>query len=257
MNHDPSPADSGRAGATTVGSSRADSSPSASRTPQPRRRRRFARPAAPAILDGILAAWERFDRRRRRIRPARPGALVGVELRRHRHGPVQLADGTVVRRGDLIGEIHLDNELVRASLAHASWMRLMRQGRADLDAVARWSRSLPEGERPVAYHGATVLWPLAERAGFEIVPRRRTAYVRLDEWFLRWLLVHWSPEGRRRLEQGRSRLRSAEAWLSRRALEARLEPGTGVPGEGPWRAGGATGPPAAPQAVPSPPSTRR
>jgi hypothetical protein len=188
-----------------------------------RRRPRFSRPAAPSILDPILATWERIDRGRRRIRPARPGAVLGVELRRHRRAEIRLADGTVVRPGDRVGELHLDNARIREGLARVSWLQVMSPARSDLDALARWSLSLPLAERPVAYHGATVLWPLAARVGFQVIQRPRTAYVRLDEWFLRWLLVHWSQAGRGRLEQGRGRLRSAEVWLSRQALERRVK----------------------------------
>jgi hypothetical protein len=181
-----------------------------------------SRPAAPSLLDPILVAWERLDRRRRHIRNARAGAVLGLELRRHRGPEVVLVDGTVVRRGDLVGELHVDNAHARALATGTGWLDGLRIGRGDLAAIARWAGGRPFPERPVAYHGGGLLWPLAARVGFTVRPRRRTPSVRLDEWYFRWLLGHWSATGRLRLRQGRGRLRSADCWISAESLERRF-----------------------------------
>lgn len=180
------------------------------------------RPAAPRLLDPILAAWERYDRRRRGIRPARDGSVVGLELRRHRGAPVTLRDGVTIRNGDLVGELHIDNEHASRLATDRGWLEGLRIGRGDLAAIAGWAARRPPEERPVAYHAAGLLWPLAARVGFSVRPRRRTAYVRLDEWYARWLMGHWSAAGRARLGRGRGRLRSADAWISGAALDRRF-----------------------------------
>ena len=181
-----------------------------------------SRPAAPSLLDPIFVAWDRIDRRRRRIRPARPGSVLGIELRRHQGGQVILPSGEVVRRGDLVGELHVDNEHARSLATDGGWLEGLRIGRGDLGAIARWAARRSSGERPVAYHAHGLLWPLAARVGFSIHPRRRTAYLWLDEWYARWLLGHWSAAGRRRLQRGRGRLRAADAWISAGALDRRF-----------------------------------
>lgn len=180
------------------------------------------RPAAPRLLDPILTAWERFDRRRRGIRPARAGSVVGLELRRHRGADLALPDSATVRRGDLIGELHVDNAHAQALATETGWLEGLRIGRGDLAAIARWAARQPASDRPVAYHAVGLLWPLAARVGFSVHRRRRTSWVRLDEWYARWLLGHWSVAGRRRLERGRGRLRSADAWISGAALARRF-----------------------------------
>jgi hypothetical protein len=185
-------------------------------------RRSPSRPAAPRLLDPILTAWERYDRRRRRIRPARAGSVVGLELRRHRGPDFALGDGATVRRGDLVGELHVDNAHARALATETGWLDGLRIGRGDLAAIARWAARQPASGRPVAYHAAGLLWPLAARVGFSVHRRRRTAWVRLDEWYARWLLGHWSAAGRARLARGRGRLRSADAWISGAGLGQRF-----------------------------------
>jgi len=144
-----------------------------------------------------------------------------VELRRHRGRPVTLTDGTLVQPGAPIGEIHLDNERVREVVTRSGLGAGIRAGSEDLAAIARWARDLPPETRPIAYHGTTLLVPFARRFGWEIHERRPGPWPALQDWYLRWLMAHFSVEGRRRLERGRRPLRSAEVWISSRQLEDR------------------------------------
>lgn len=186
------------------------------------------RAAPPGVLDPILAAWEGFDRRRRRIRPMRREGILGLEMARHRGRAVALGDGTIVRRGDLVGEVHLLNPRVRELETRAGLAAAYREARADLRALAAWSEDrLPE-RRPVALHGVGIMARLASRAGWELKPRARTPWRRVQDWYFRWLLVHWSPAGRERLRHGRGPLSSVDAWLSGRALQARYGPARAV-----------------------------
>ncbi len=210
-------------GPTAAHTARRTSPPARWRPPStcwPASLRPLRRPAAPSLLGPILDAWDRVARRRRHIRPARHGALLGVELRRHPGPDVVLADGVVVRRGHLIGEIHIDNARMRDIARREGWFAIER-ARDDLRAIARWTATQALDGRPVAYHATSLLGPLAARAGFDTEPRRRTARARLDEWYLRWLLARWSVDGRGRLARGHGRLRLDECWLSADALVAR------------------------------------
>lgn len=193
----------------------------------PTRGRSPRRPTAPAILDPILAAWERLYRRRHRIRPIRATGVLGLELRRHRGRPVALADGTIVVPGDLVGVLHLMNERVRELAANGWQTAGWREGRRDLAALAAWARRRPLGERPVAYTATTILLPIAARAGFELHPRPRTWWTRLEDWHFRSLLRRWNPRGAERLRRGRDPLRSAEIWMSGADLHARYGEGDG------------------------------
>lgn len=174
---------------------------------------------APSFLDPVLAVVERVDRALRHIRPVRPGAVLGLERRRHRGAPVVLRDGTEVARGRPIGIVHLDNALVVA-LSDGAWQReSYRRALADLAALAAQHAALLPAERPVAYTGVTLLAAFPRRAGFEVRDRPRTWRVRLDDWYLRSLLVRWA--GRERLAFGHGPLVTREVWLSGAALLAR------------------------------------
>jgi YkoP-like protein len=169
---------------------------------------------APRALDPILSLVERIDRGLRHIAPVGPGAVLGLERHRHRGQPVSLTNGTVVRAGDEAWIVHFDNrrirELAKGSYAAEAW----RAARRDMGRIAARHAALPERERPVAYTGITVLAALPRRAGFELRPRRATAWTRLQDWYLRSLLARWDRDGRGRLGRGHQPLVTQEVWLS-------------------------------------------
>ena len=180
------------------------------------------RPAPPARLERILAFIERIDRRRRHIRRIRSrGGILGVELTRWRAAPVTLDDGTRISPGDPVGELHFENRAIER-FDPVAWLTAgFEAGRADLVALAGWAERQPPGLEPVAYHGATILWPIARRFGFEIHDRRRTFRVRLEDWYDRGILARWAPAGRDRLRRGRGALLTRDAWLSANELRRR------------------------------------
>jgi hypothetical protein len=144
--------------------------------------------------------------------------VLGLQLSRYRGARVELADGVEVEPGDPIGLLHFQNWRA-ADVVEKGWQgRGFREGRLDLAELAAWASRQPAGRRPVAYTGTTIVWPIARRVGFEIRTRPRTWRTRLDDWFMRWLIAHWSPYGRSRLERGHGRLQSNEVWLSDRTL---------------------------------------
>lgn len=170
--------------------------------------------AAPRVLDPVLGLVERVDRRRRHIVPARAHGTLGIERGVRRGRAVTLADGTVVEPGDPLWTIHFDNARVR-QLANDDWQSAgFAAAREDLRAMAVRLPRLPEASRPVALTGVTLLWPLARRVGCEVRERRRTPWVRLEDWYLRSLLARWSRQGRARLGHGHKSLRSREVWIS-------------------------------------------
>jgi len=166
------------------------------------------------------------DRQRYGIRPLRAGGVGGWGTLRH-HGPtVVLRDGTTVRDGDRIIGPHAMNEAL-AQLTREGWQsELMRRGLADLRELAGIVAAMDPGERPVALWGATLLWPFAKRAGWEVRERPRTLRVRLEDWYLRGVLRRWAKSGKGRMRRGRGALRTRDCWLSTGELLTRFGPET-------------------------------
>lgn len=176
---------------------------------------------APRWLDPILLLAERINRSRVGVRPIRRGGILGLEVTRYHGQPRQLADGTLVRDGAPIGRVHLLNDRIRP-IAKVGWQREgWRVGEDDLIALAAWWSAQPAARRPLAFRATTIHGPLAARAGFELQARPQTPKARLDDWWMRWLLVHYGLAGRARLRRGHGPLESVDAWLSAASLVAR------------------------------------
>jgi len=159
---------------------------------------------------------------------AEVGPIMRLRMTRYRGQPFTLADGTPIRRGDLIGEIHLNNERVAA--LHDGGRRSRRAGlaarrafQASLVALAERVGGTPRYGALNAFTAATIFYRAAERLGFEVRPFPRPRLGRLVAAFQRRLLAHFHPLGRRR--PGRRRFAEArQIWISRDELLRRYAP---------------------------------
>ena len=148
---------------------------------------------------------------------------------------VILSDGTIVRRGELVGELHLWNEHIpplgdrRSDLAWAITFR--RQLGQSLREVAAYIRTDPRFERVQAFRGEEAfgsryapvrLARMAERWGFDLVRRdgaarwwRRSG----DFWenlYATWLIWAYNPAS---LHESRTwQFRRDQLWISRETL---------------------------------------
>ncbi|MDR7562335.1 MAG: hypothetical protein QN134_02120 [Armatimonadota bacterium] len=173
----------------------------------------------------LFSRYERWWARRHGLVELAPHSFVRLELHPHRGRAVRLQDGTVVRPGDLVGEIHVDSlKLIAYHEINPDPSRmglLFGRGMAEgLRLVAQYLRDRPEFP-VVAVRAVTLYWKGSERLGFE-VHRIRNPLTRfgVSVW-LKFLLWYSHPQGPRRTS-GRERFREPrEAWMSIRALFAR------------------------------------
>jgi hypothetical protein len=176
-------------------------------------------------LDGL----ERWFERKYRIRPIGEGGYIfRLGLIRHHGARVVLRDGTVVEAGDLVGELHMDNQ--RAASLHTEGrggFRFRREVFRLLPALANDLEARPEYRGIDAVCGASLFWAEAEKAGFEHRP-----FPAVTRWWLGWwerfLLARYHPDGRQRLMKGhRTELR--QVWITRRTLVERYGRGARSP----------------------------
>jgi len=180
-----------------------------------------------SIFDRLEGWFERWYG----IRPIGDGGyILRLGLIRYRGPDVTFQDGSVLRRGDLVGELHVDNR--RAAALHEGrkgGFRYRREIFRMLPVLARDIRTRREYQAIQAVGGPSLFWEEATVVGFEhrpLPPIRRW-------WLTRWerfLLARYHPAGRARLAEGnRNELR--QIWMTRRTLLER------------WgREGGTTGP---------------
>jgi hypothetical protein len=177
-------------------------------------------PGKPSALRRHFLSWlERRVERPDTIRPiGRGGYILRLRVTRHRGERLVLMDGTVVETGDLVGELHFDNQ--RAAALHAvsnAGFRFRRELFRLLPALVL-DLQRPEYRAINAICGTSLLWRSASlvlKAGFEHRPLPPFSRWWLGTW-QRILLAHYRPEGQRRLSKGRTEPR--KVWVTRRAL---------------------------------------
>lgn len=169
----------------------------------------------------VLTWLDRWVERRERYRPIGDGGyILRLKTARYRGPRLVLRDGTVVNPGDVVGELHLDNE--RAAALHRagnSGFRFRQELLRLLPALALDLGTRPEYRHISAVGGATLFWrspALIARMGFERRPLPPFTRWWLGTWE-RILLAAYHPEGQRRLGKGR-RTELQYVWLTRRGL---------------------------------------
>ena len=153
---------------------------------------------------------------------AEVGPILRVRITRYRGHPFAMADGTLIRPGDPIGELHLNNE--RTAALHDGgggfrWVGLeaRRAFHASLAALAERVGDAPRYGALKAFTATTIFYHGTERMGFQVRPLPRPLVSRVVAATQRCLLAHFHPLGRRR--PGRRRFAEArQIWISRDEL---------------------------------------
>ncbi len=179
-------------------------------------------------------AWQRsaiaaYDRLYRWVNGLdQPGSLVGPVLRlkvRRSRRTVHLGDGSVVRRGERIGTIHLNNERVVALRADSPRSDVIgivfrRQFLTSLGELGRLTDPGGPLAEVRAFSATTILHRGLGRLGFE--PARKSSEgSAVIGAYQRALLASLRPARRARLDAA-IRHRARELWISREALRARF-----------------------------------
>jgi hypothetical protein len=171
---------------------------------------------------GVLSVWILWDwflQRRWHLQLVRAGGVFRYRLVRHHGAPVCLNDGTTIRPGDPMAELHFDNEALMAMMASASWnpWETMEALDADLTELGLMVSSGMLG--PIhALHGVTLFALPGRRLGFEVHPVRHTLTWSLRRYFLIGLLPIYHRDGWREFDRMRRGRWPAELWMSVRTL---------------------------------------
>jgi hypothetical protein len=174
-------------------------------------------PAGGGHAGGVLRVWTWWERRyllRHHVTSLRDGSVLRVEVRHHLGAAVILADGTRVRSGDRIVELHLANGSVAPSAENVGWnpFQVVRGARGDLQILARLVDSGRLGS-VVAVHAVSLIAPALARLGFEVLPLESTFQHRLLHFYLVGLLAVYHPAGWRAADRARKGAWPAEAWM--------------------------------------------
>jgi hypothetical protein len=159
---------------------------------------------------------------------------INLRLRRHHGGPVTLDDASVVNPGDMLIEIHLNNNwfLRRKDCRHLP-------GKIGWDFLSAFSEDLKYLAKQVnderftpeikAIHGRTLLRQDKgnQRLGFTVVDLPDSPWRHLSQFYLAGLRQAYYPERARRSLAKAKPLVKKEIWMSRKKLLQSYGPSVG------------------------------
>jgi hypothetical protein len=181
----------------------------------------------------MLWLWPMLDRflvRLLRIKPVDPvDSILGASIHHYRGPPRVLRDGTTIRAGAMICEVHILNDrLARLALESprgeiTPW-ELAARGARDLTRLAGRMKQASEVE---ALWGTTLLDSTVKRHGFMVMDMPSKLLRGVVGFYLRGLIQAYHSRGAQRMERKARNLVPKEIWMSRKELLARY--GSGSP----------------------------
>lgn len=179
--------------------------------------------------------WARVDAAIRLlagIRDLEGSNIWRVALRRYRGKNRRLPDGTTVQKGDLLLELHLNNDFL-AGLAHGTASLegiVIKAAKEAGQSLPRLARLLKEDTRYLkvkAVFGITVLNRPARRFGFAVYDLEPGIFTVLTRFYEKMILSIYHPKGPGALKNYRREMLPKYVMMSRDELLRRYLPDNG------------------------------
>jgi hypothetical protein len=182
----------------------------------------------------VLIFWPVVDRLLRVIEHIRPleadsNGMFRFNLRRYKGGTRVLSDGSQVKAGDTIIELHLNNEWFKgrrnlnlsASQSPREFLGCLAQ---ELHLLAGQVAGGAFGGNIAALHGSTILHVAARRLGFQVDELPDSLWKRGARFYMAGLMQVYHLRGNEAVGLREKPWELKEVWLSRGALLSRYGP---------------------------------
>ncbi len=173
--------------------------------------------------------WEQWFDRFSRARSLYSGhyGICKMFVIKYRGPSIACEDGTLIRTGDWIGELHLDNrfilDMLRTHDANQVALRVARLTRSSMRQISDEVKNLPQLSQVKALQGITLLHRgITHGLGFETHSLKQGTLRSLTTSYLRLLLTVFHPRNGARIGPHAEKLIPLRLVMSREALIGRF-----------------------------------
>ncbi|MGD0154259.1 MAG: hypothetical protein ABSC17_10995 [Thermacetogeniaceae bacterium] len=176
-----------------------------------------------SLLLSVWDLWEKAFSLVYQIQEIQPGGLFRLNAHRYRGPGLELQDGTQIRPGDLLGELHLSNrsalKLQRQYSSRVKATIAVKKGLGrDLAYLATLAATGQNTPSVKAYYAITLFHQGMRSLGFEVREFGNPVLQWLYMIGQQLLLAAYHPSGVHRFRQGHQELTSKFIWISRTKL---------------------------------------
>lgn len=182
-----------------------------------------------SLMQSIWMVWEKVFSWTARVRGSHSLSfgICKVLIKKHRGDNILCLDSTLIGDGDLIGELHLDNEfilmLIRTEGPDRAALKTARLARKAMQQISEAFEGQSEFRHVKALVGVTLLHRgLTHGLGFEQQPLKSGMFQRITTAYLRLLLSVMHPEGKKRIGRKTEQLIPMMLIHSRETLKNRF-----------------------------------
>ncbi|SEG55483.1 polysaccharide deacetylase family protein [Paenibacillus sp. UNC499MF] len=194
-------------------------------SPTPERR-------GPALRAWML--WERLFHRLYRVQPGDPEhRFLHYRIRTYHGQELALDDGEIIRPGDKVAELHLDNEWLRQAGSQSSSMmklavQMIRAMGYSMPRLAHRLLTDPALADLKGVYGISMIHRGTKQFGFTVLPLHNRLWRWTSTMYLRILLGMLHPGGFGRLQENKDRLTPRIIAMSVQQMKRRYAPGLGA-----------------------------
>ena len=157
--------------------------------------------------------WERCFAKIAGVKPitTKMDSVFKLAVRKYRGKSLTLPDGTVLKTGDLLGELHFDNDLLlkistQSKNPEKIGISLLRQVKNSLPDLAKTLQTDPAYRQIKAVYGITMIYRGANFLGFGIYDLYPAFFKIITTYYQRWLMIIFHPQGFSHLFKHRSKM---------------------------------------------------
>lgn len=181
------------------------------------------------VVVGAWMLWEKLFHVVFRLHPVGDGSFMYYRIIRYSGPDLVLRDQSRIRRGDLVAELHFDNETMyrigmQSKSAVQIALRLIREVKVALPDASRQFAVLHREQPIKAIFGVSMVNKGAEALGFDTFSLKPGLFSKLTNWYLKLLMSIIHPDGKSKIRKHGEKLEPRMILMSRKLLNLWQDP---------------------------------